>query len=408
MADLKDQILELLEEQHGILFAQPAIVHRPTYLGRGILAPNTAYTPEMTDKRGYVPVEWWVMSKTQALNDVIVDGEGLTKLFLKNDQVSFVEALKVAEKQLLGEFSAQWPLTKVLDIGGRAMKPDFETGEDVPEEVPPIPCHVHAGEVVNGKCQGCGKLEAYFFPPLHVPPYNVDLSGQVVSRLGLKPDTSQEEFIASLKKFGVTDRMYHHLSVYEVKPWESWTIQPKVVHAPGPWLTFEIQLPQDDYNLLAWQLGQPVSEGDKRAAIKSQHQLKGIANEQQLFEQTVDWDMNVDVEFKSKWHRKAEPIESGSWGRQIRIFFHDFYGEGFEISPGEKFERKPDEKPYAAIVWSGSGTANGLPIDACVNKHKEFLVTPGHSLKLHNTGQQDLLVYAVFPIDQKAFVQESK
>ena len=31
--------------------------------------------------------------------------------------------------------------------------------------VPPIPCHVHTGEVMDGCCVGRGKTEAYFFPP---------------------------------------------------------------------------------------------------------------------------------------------------------------------------------------------------------------------------------------------------
>ena len=34
---------------------------------------------------------------------------------------------------------------------------------------------------------------------------------------------------------------------------------PGVVHAPGPWVTFEIQKPQDDFHLCAWQLGKQLS-----------------------------------------------------------------------------------------------------------------------------------------------------
>ena len=59
-------------------------------------------------------------------------------------------------------------------------------------EAPPIPCHVHAGDVCDGKCVGHGKTEAYFFPPLDVPPYNLQLSG-VKTRLGLKPGVTREQ-----------------------------------------------------------------------------------------------------------------------------------------------------------------------------------------------------------------------
>ena len=33
-------------------------------------------------------------------------------------------------------------------------------------------------------------------------------------------------------------------------------------------------------------------------------------------------------------HRKCEVLESGSWGRRIRLFYHNFYGEGIELEPG--------------------------------------------------------------------------
>ncbi len=58
--------------------------------------------------------------------------------------------------------------------------------------MPPIPCHVHAGDVVDGCCMGHGKTEAYFFPPLDVPPYNMEL-GPVKTRLGLRPDVTKDK-----------------------------------------------------------------------------------------------------------------------------------------------------------------------------------------------------------------------
>ena len=60
------------------------------------------------------------------------------------------------------------------------------------EEIPPIPCHVHSGDVLGGRCVGHGKTEAYFFPPLNVPPYNLELDA-VKTRLGLRPGTTKEQ-----------------------------------------------------------------------------------------------------------------------------------------------------------------------------------------------------------------------
>ena len=49
----------------------------------------------------------------------------------------------------------------------------------------------------------------------------------------------------------------------------------------GPWLTFEIQLPQDDFNLLAWVLGEQIPTA-KLAKSKDDYQFRGLSSEEQL------------------------------------------------------------------------------------------------------------------------------
>ncbi len=71
--------------------------------------------------------------------------------------------------------------------------------------------------------------------------YNLALDN-VITRLGLKPDTTREAVLDGLARFGVDDSLYGLLNVFPVRAWESWTIPTHVVHAPGPWLTFEIQV----------------------------------------------------------------------------------------------------------------------------------------------------------------------
>eukprot|EP00047_Mylnosiga_fluctuans_P005291 m.239624 g.239624 ORF g.239624 m.239624 type:complete len:399 (-) comp13508_c0_seq1:80-1276(-) len=378
---------------HGVVFAKPAIVYRKSYCGRSLIAPNSAFVEGIMDDRGYVPVEWWIMSKTVALNPICKDKEGLTSLLLGDREVPFVDALAADEAALLGAYGSKWPLTKVLDIGGPAVKPSFTSDE----EAPPIPCHVHAGQVVDGKCQGCGKLEAYFFPPLDVPPYNLKLSG-VHSRFGIRGDVKPAQVLDALTKFGIDDSIYALQPVYELGPWQNWTIRPKVIHSPGPWLTFEIQTPQDDFNLLAWQLGRTL-DGTALTDTKASQQMRGFGTEEELFRETIDWDLNVDPNFAQKWRRDALVLEAGEWGRRIQIFNFEFYGEGFEIIPGGTFTRAADARPYAAIVWSGQGTVNGHGLDNANPAQREFLVTPATAATFTNTGAHALLVYAVFPLE---------
>ena len=398
-SSLYTAVKETIAQQNGVLFAAPAYVSRALYAGRGIIAPNTQFSPPMTDDRGYLPVEWWIMSKTGAKNPQEKKNEGITSLYIGEKSIPLPQILEVAEKELMGDYNSQWPLTKVLDIGGSACTPLYSKPSVVPEnEIPPIPCHVHAGDVVDGRCMGHGKTEAYFFPPVDIPPYNLKL-GPVKTRLALQPHVSKEQVVQALKEFGKCDDMYALLNVYEINPWETWTIEEKIVHAPGPWPTFEIQRPQDDFNLLAWQLGQklPSEEIDK---IRQDNQLRGLSDEDAFLKSTINWEANVDSKFKEKWWRECETISEGSWGRMIRLFYHMFYGEGFIVYPGQSFYRKLDQRPYAGIVWSGEGTINKLTVSHSDKNRREFLVTPRNTLELHNTSSDlNLFVFTVFPIN---------
>ena len=67
--------------------------------------------------------------------------------------------------------------------------------------------------------------------------------------------------------------------------------------------------------------------------------------------------------------------------------------------PGQTMERAADERPFAALVWSGEGAVNGHVL-AVGGDSSEFLVTPGTALTLRNTSATaDLLVFTVFPME---------
>lgn len=66
----------MLKAQNGVLFSQQALVHRAMYSGRGIIAPNREFSPDLIDERGSLPVEWWIMSKTEAKNAIPIKNEG--------------------------------------------------------------------------------------------------------------------------------------------------------------------------------------------------------------------------------------------------------------------------------------------------------------------------------------------
>ena len=72
--------MQVVKTQRGVVFSQPAIVYRGMYSGRGIIAPNEQFSPTLVDRRGYLPVEWWIMSKTEARNAKPIKNEGIACL----------------------------------------------------------------------------------------------------------------------------------------------------------------------------------------------------------------------------------------------------------------------------------------------------------------------------------------
>ncbi|KAI6654645.1 hypothetical protein LOD99_1039 [Oopsacas minuta] len=394
-SDELTDITTTVEKQEGVIFAKSAIVYRQMYSGQDILAPNSSFTTDKMDNRGYLPVEWWIISLVTAENTIKKEKEGLTVLLCEKE-ILITNAVKIAEKQLFGDYLDKWPLTKVLDIGGDKVVPEYDTGLGE-AEIPPIPCHVHAGCVKDGKCQGQGKDEAYFFPPLNVRPYN-KIMPPVKTRIGIKPDTQKETVIASLAQYGRNDVMYSLLQVHDVYPWSSWMIPAKVVHAPGPWVTFEIQRPQDDFNLLAWRMGSKI-QSDYLQTHKQDLQLRGLVDEKNLFEQTIDWEMNIQPTLIDKLSQKCKVLEEGTWGKKLQIFYHLFYGEGLIIAPGQSVKLNKCEKPRGGICWSGYGKVNKLDLLCTSVTQREFLVTPYGNLHIENSSTDaELIIFLVLPI----------
>jgi len=391
---LRDRVEAALRARRGLLFARPAIVGRNSYTGRGILARNTTFDDADVDARGYAPVEWWILSMVEADNPVRLAGEGVTAINLDDGgaAVPLTEIRAAAESAVFGGAASRWPLVKLLDIGGRPVTPDF-SGRP---EVPPIPPHLHAGEVVNGHVVPPGKVEAYFFPPTDVPPYNLAITG-VVTRIGFRMGTTRDMFLDALRDFGASDAMYALLNEFPVAAWSGWTVFSGAVHAPGPWPTLEVQTPQDDYNFAGWVLGARFPEAERPAKFAALA-LRGLASAEAFLDELVDWKLSATPDPLGKFYRPAEPIDAGTWGRRLRIFFDIFDGEAIELLPGANLALSARSDPSAMIVWSGAATVNGNVVSAADRARREMLVTPGTALDIAARGGNPLILLAVHPM----------
>ena len=191
-----------LQATQGLLPCRPELVHRGTFCGRGLLGRNQTRTAEDADSRGYVPVEWWIASTTKAQNPLpkLNEREGITKIHLNIDSDPTV-SIEIGLDHVMSELKAtcDWPLVKLLDIGGKGVKVNFSNEKEMKIEIPPIPAHVHRGDIVNGHPTGYGKYEAYFFPPVDHLSDRITLGpNPPVTRLGFRPDVSKTQVITRI------------------------------------------------------------------------------------------------------------------------------------------------------------------------------------------------------------------
>ncbi|MBI4117381.1 MAG: hypothetical protein HY451_01730 [Parcubacteria group bacterium] len=387
MLNLKE-IENWILSKKGVITASSTKVYRESYFGNNIIAPNSEPTPDKTDKRGYAPVELWIMSAVEADNPIRMPGEGITKISIAGSEVPLTSLKETANRIIFGQYADLWPLTKVLDIGGQPVQTSFGN-----KEIPPIPAHVHGGAIIEGKVLKPGKSEAYFFPPTNIPPYNKEISAK--TRIGLKQGITKENVKKGLMEFGKSDSMFTLLNEFDIKPMTGWTVPEGVLHAPGPYLTFEIQLPQDDYNLASWRLGERLDESERTQRYKKLV-LRGLDNEDVLIESILDWPQTCDQNLKQKYFHNAVVIESGNWGRRLQIFFDQFYGEGWEVLPGQTLNIPAKDTPQAGIVWSGKGEINGNFVSQ--PGQNEFLCVPKAPVAVTNQHNSTLYIYTVEPI----------
>jgi hypothetical protein len=366
---------EYLGKNGGILTATSARVYRELYFGNDLIAPNSS--AKVADDRGYVPVELWIMSTVEAINPKLKKTEGLTMINILGEEVSLKDLKTLAPEILFGKYAGKWPLTKILDIGGKPIKTSFGT-----IETPPILAHVHRR-----------KTEAYYFPPTNIPPYNRTISAK--TRIALKNGVTKDDAKKGLAEFGRSDLMYTLFAEYDIRPMSGWTIPEGVLHAPGPYITFEIQRPMDDNNLASWRLGEKLSEAERKSKYQSEV-LHGVKDEDELLEKVVNWDLTSDQKFEDKFFRQAKLLDSGTWGKRYQIFFDMFYGEGWTIEPGQTLTLAPIDFPQAGVVWSGQGLLNENLLGQ--NGDNEFLCIPNTPISIKNTGEAPLHIYTVEPM----------
>ncbi len=257
-----------------------------------------------------------------------------------------------------------------------------------------------------------GKPESYYFPPQ----LNWTGNNFPYTFFGLEPGTTKADIHRCLERWNQGDNgILDYSKAYRLKPGTGWLVPPCVLHAPGSLVTYEPQWGSDVFGMY-----QSMVEGRR---VPWELLVKDVPEAHHhdinyLVEQ-LDWDKNVDPEFKK--HNYLEPIaRSGGaagagfvdkWivygtvdGKQL------FSACELTVEPGRSVTLK-DPGAYGLIVVQGSGSIGKLTVDSPnfirfgeVTQDEVFVTAKraAEGVSFHNTGSEPFVSLRYFGPDTHA------
>jgi hypothetical protein len=276
---------QALEAGEGILRLAPTWVPRVYQQpGRRLkLDPRDLYA--YGAHRGGID-ERWFASTTPAMNDHRTPDEGLSYVVTESGRFTLKEAVDEEGARLIGktmwEKYGRWPVySKFFDNSG------------------PIMHHLHQSEAQAKLVGREGKPEGYYFPPQ----LNATFGNFPHTYFGLEPGTTREDIRRCLEDWDKGDNgILDYSKAYRLKPGTGWLVEPRILHAPGSLLTYEPQWGSDVLAMFQSMVeGRPVP---RRLLTQDVPETKH--HDLDFLVDLVDWELNVDAEFKN--HHYIEPI----------------------------------------------------------------------------------------------------
>ncbi|MCA9267927.1 MAG: hypothetical protein KDA41_05625, partial [Planctomycetales bacterium] len=324
----------------------------PTWVPRSFLHPGKRIRLHPDDwyaygaHRGGID-ERWFGSTTEAANDGRVWHEGLSFCSHEGSQFLLKDAVAEAGARLIGATMFgkynRWPVySKFFDNMG------------------PIPHHMHQ-RFEDAKLVGQeGKPESYYF----APQYNNCDNNFPYTFMGLEPGVTKDMVRKCLQDWSKGDNGILDLSkAYRLKRGSGWLIPPGVLHAPGSLCTYEPQWGSDVFCMF-----QSLVEGREvpwallvKDMPKEKHQdLDFIIGQ-------LDWDKNVDPNFKDSNYLEPITADSGPGWRDDWIVYGQvdgqqlFTSKRLTLAPGAKCTLK-DPGASSWITVQGEGRIGKLKL----------------------------------------------
>lgn len=345
MTKARDFTARALEDGRGILRLAPNWVPRSFCVpGRRIkLHPDDYYI--LGGARGGID-ERWFASTTPADNGPLTGrDEGLSAIVVDDD----ASAGRVLLRDAITEFGAQI-------VGERLWRdhcgwPMFSKFFD---NLAALPLHIHHRDEHARLIGQHGKPEAYYFPPQ----VNNHGGNFPYTFFGLVPGTTKDQVRQALVDFSRGDNRITALSTaYRLEVGTGWDVPPGILHAPGSLCTYEPQRASDVFAMFESLTGnQVVPEELLWKNTPPEH-----VGDFDYLMQVIDWEANVDPDFKRKHFMSPIPARDESEMRDdgyhenwVCYQSADFSAKELTVMPGCTVTIR-DAMAYGLILTEGHG-----------------------------------------------------
>ncbi|MDR1903360.1 MAG: hypothetical protein LBQ88_13910 [Treponema sp.] len=349
---IQDRVVNEIKRNNGVLRLKPAWVHRTFLPPGGRLKLNPLDLYDDFGKHGGVCERWMASTGLADNGPTTRENEGLSFIVCDDGNLlSFKDAVNEAGGIILGDdimkkYGCLLSFCKFYDYQA------------------PIHFHVHLVEKQAQLVGAHSKPEAYFFPKhLNSITYNGDLT-----YFGFEPGTKKADIVKCLENWGAIggdNGILDYSRAFKLKLGTSWNIPAGILHAPGSLVTYEPQRVSDCSAFFQSSMhGHFVAKNLLVQVFPKEKQ-----DDMAYIVDSLDWEANVDPNFKANHYREPVPVENpektgpeGYFENWVVYGAEDFSAKELTVLPGKTVTIK-DAAAYGLIMMDGHGTINGVGIE---------------------------------------------
>ena len=343
---IKDLVYQEIKRSKGILRLAPS------WVGRTILLPGKRLKLDRRDlypfgaSNGAITERWMASTGMVDNGPTTTEKEGMSFLAIQTssgiEKLLLKDAIDTVGSAILGERI----MDKFGGLNSFAKFYDFQT---------PIAHHVHLRKEEAESVGATQKPESYYFP---IELNSIDYNG-AYTFFGLEPGTTKEDVKLRLKNWGKGgDNGILELSrAYKLKLGTGWDVPAGILHAPGSLVTYEPQHVSDTSLFFQSMVQDKYFERDLLVKFVPEEKKYDY----DYLVDCLDWDANLDPDFKKKHYHEPIPTEPFEVTREkgyeeewISYGSENFSAKRLTVFPNAEVIIK-DSEAYGFIMMQGVG-----------------------------------------------------